>query len=479
MSPHEIGALFVLAALILLLSGMPVAFALGGVSVGFMLGFMPASNLGQLAETLYEGMDNFTLLAIPLFMLMGIAVGRTRAAADLYESIYRWTHKLPGGVGVANVIGCAIFAAMCGSSTATSAAIGAMGIPEMRQRGYSPAFAGALIASGGTLGILVPPSVTLILYGIVVEQSIGQLFLAGIVPGILLASLFAIWVVIKAYHESRGRTRDPDLRIAPPRETGGGAGFGGTGFGDTTGAATTLALDVGPAAAIAVDHFTWRERLESLPRLLPFFSIILVVMVALYGGYATPSEVAGVGAFATLIMVAIVYRCYHWHEIKKILLDTAEYASMIMMIIAMAFLFSYVMSYLYITQSATQWLVSLPMSKWEFLFWIDILVILMGFFLPPVAIVLMITPVIMPGLLAHGFNPIWFGVNMSLVMETGLIHPPVGLNLFVIQGIAPDIKLKDLMIAVLPFLAIILLFIGLFSVFPQIALWLPSLFFHQ
>jgi TRAP-type C4-dicarboxylate transport system permease large subunit len=469
MSPHEIGILFVAAALVLLLSGMPVAFALGGVSVAFMLGFMPASNLGQLAETLYEGMDNFTLLAVPLFMLMGIAVGRTRAASDLYESIYRWTHKLPGGVGVANVIGCAIFAAMCGSSTATSAAIGAMGVPEMRQRGYSPAFAGALIASGGTLGILVPPSVTLILYGIVVEQSIGQLFLAGIVPGILLASLFALWVVIKSYREDHGsRSRN----ATPNGGTGGGAG-------GMTGGATTLALDVRPVAAIAADHFTWRERVESLPRLLPFFSIILVVMIALYGGYATPSEVAGVGAFATLVMVAIVYRCYHWSEVRKILLDTAEYASMIMMIIAMAFLFSYVMSYLYITQSATQWLVSLPMSKWEFLFWIDILIILMGFFLPPVAIVLMITPVIMPGLIAHGFNPIWFGVNMSLVMETGLIHPPVGLNLFVIQGIAPDIRLKDLMIAVLPFLAIILLFIVVFSVLPQIATWLPNLIFHH
>ncbi|MGH7106430.1 MAG: TRAP transporter large permease subunit, partial [Acetobacteraceae bacterium] len=205
MSPGELGILFVVVALILLLSGMPVAFALGGVSVAFMLGFMPPANLGQLAETLYEGMSNFTLLAIPLFMLMGIAIGRTRAAADLYESLYRWTYKLPGGLGVANVIGCAIFASMCGSSTATSAAIGAMGIPEMRKRGYPRGFAGALIACGGTLGILFPPSVTLILYGIVAEQSIGQLFLAGIAPGILLASLFACWVITSSYRRERRR----------------------------------------------------------------------------------------------------------------------------------------------------------------------------------------------------------------------------------------------------------------------------------
>ena len=456
MGPGELGILFVAASLILLLSGMPVAFALGSVSVGFMLVFMPWTNLGQLAETLYEGMDNFTLLAIPLFMLMGIAVGRTRAAADLYESVYRWTHRLPGGLGVANVIGCAIFAAMCGSSTATSAAIGAMGVPEMRQRGYAPGFAGALVASGGTLGILFPPSVTLILYGIVAEQSIGQLFVAGIVPGILLMSLFALWVVIRSYWRDRG------IRVR-------------------AGAAALPASGgrLAPArGAVAAEHFTWRERVESLPRLLPFFSIIGVVMLALYGGYATPSEVSGVGAFATLVMVAIVYRCWRWRDVKNIVLGTAEYASMIMMIIAMSFVFSYVMSDLYITQSTTQWLVGLHMSKWEFLFWIDVLVILLGFFLPPVAIVLMITPVIMPGLLARGFDPIWFGVNMSLVMETGLIHPPVGLNLFVIQGIAPDIGLKELMLAVLPFLAIILGFIVVFSAFPQIALALTHVFFR-
>ncbi len=462
MSPGELGILFVVVALVLLLSGMPVAFALGGVSVGFMLGFMPPANLGQLAETLYEGMDNFTLLAIPLFMLMGIAIGRTRAAADLYESIYRWTYKLPGGLGVANVIGCAIFASMCGSSTATSAAIGAMGIPEMRKRGYPQGFAGALIACGGTLGILFPPSVTLILYGIVAEQSIGQLFLAGVAPGVLLATLFALWVIAISFRRGRNSQR---LGLA----RGGGS----------VGAAIAAGPAEGKSEAIAIEHFTWHDRVESLPRLLPFFSIIFIVMIALYGGFATPSEVSGVGAFATLVMVVIVYRCYHWREVRSIVLGTSEYASMIMMIIAMAFLFSYVMSYLYITQSTTQWLVGLKMPDWEFLFWIDVLIIVMGFFLPPVAIVLMITPIILPGLLARGFDPIWFGVNMSLVMETGLIHPPVGLNLFVIQGIAPDIGLKELMLAVLPFLLIIIAFVVAFSVFPEIALFLPSLVFRH
>jgi C4-dicarboxylate transporter, DctM subunit len=442
-SPHELGVLFVVAALVLLLSGMPVAFALGSVSLVFMLGFMPPSNIQGLAETLYEGMDNFTLLAIPLFILMGDSIGKTRAAADLYESVYRWLYRLPGGLGVANVVGCAIFAAMCGSSTATAAAIGAMGIPEMRKRGYAPGLAGGLIAAGGTLGILIPPSVTFILYGIVVEQSIGRLFIAGVVPGVLLAALFAFWVMFKHHRDvRRGLVRRDAAVVAAQGE-----------------------------------RFTWRERFASLPRMLPFLVIILLVMVTLYGGFATPSEVAGVGAFATLIMVALVYRCYRWSEVRHILLGTAKESCMIMMIIAMAFVFTYVASYLHITQSATEWLVGLDMSRWEFLFWIDILVVVLGFFLPPVAIILMVTPVIMPGLLAHGFDPIWFGVNMTIIMEMGLIHPPVGLNLFVIQGIAPDIELKELLWGVLPFIVIIIAFVAAISAFPQIALWLPNLFF--
>ena len=438
MSPHAIGILFVVAALILLLSGMPVAFALGAVSVTFMLAFMPPANVADLAETLYQGMDNFTLLAIPLFILMGDAVGKTGAAADLYESAYRWLYRLPGGLGIANVIGCAIFAAMCGSSTATAAAIGAMGIPEMRKRGYPGGLAGGLVAAGGTLGILIPPSITFILYGIVVEQSIGQLFIAGIVPGALLALLFAAWVAFKSHRAH-------------------------------------AVAGAGPAR----DTFTLRARVQALPRLLPFVAIITVVMVTLYGGFATPSEVAGVGALATIVVVALVYRCWRWRDVRPILVGTARESCMLMMIIAMAFLFTYVMSYLHITQEATQWLVGLPLSRWEYLLGVDVLVLLLGFFLPPVAIILMITPVIMPGLLANGFDPIWFGVNMTIVMETGLIHPPVGLNLFVIQGIAPDIPLRELVLAVLPFIVIILGFVVLLSAFPQIALWLPHAFFRH
>jgi C4-dicarboxylate transporter DctM subunit len=442
MDVFSIGVLYIGSALLLLLSGIPIAFALGGVAVAFMMLFMPPANVQIIAETLFSELNNFTLLAIPLFILMGSVVGKTRAAADLYESMHRWFYRMPGGLGVANVAGCSIFAAMCGSSPATCAAIGGMGIPEMRKRGYSPGLASGLIAAGGTLGILIPPSVTLIIYGIIVEQSIGKLFLAGVIPGFLLAFLFAVWVVIAFLREKRRAQ----------------AGLGGE-----------KAKEM-----LQVESFSWRERLETLPRLMPFVALILLVMVALYGGFATPSEVAAVGAFGAMALVAIIYRTYEWKNIREILAGTARESCMIMMIIAMAFLFTYVMSYLHISQSATEWLVGLHMSKWAYLFWVNVLLLVLGCFLPPVAIILMVTPVVMPGILAHGFNPIWFGIVMTINMEMGLITPPVGLNLFVINGIAPDIPFREIMRGVMPFIGIMAIYIVLLAMFPDIVMWLPD-----
>jgi tripartite ATP-independent transporter DctM subunit len=334
---------------------------------------------------------------------------------------------------------------MCGSSPATCAAIGGMGIPEMRKRGYSPGLASGLIAAGGTLGILIPPSVTLIIYGVIVEVSIGQLFIAGVIPGIMLTLFFGAYVIFAISKEKQHAESSADGSLS--RE---------------------LLHD---------ENFTWKQRWETLPRLAPFLVLIILVMVAMYGGFATPSEVAGVGALAALIMVVLIYGIYRWEDVKEILSGTARESCMIMVIIAMAFLFTYVMSYLHITQSAAEWMVSLNMSKWVFLFWVNILLLVLGFFLPPVAIILMVTPVVMPGIIAHGFDPIWFGIVLTINMELGLITPPVGLNLFVINGIAPDISFKQITWGVVPFIIIMSLFIVLLAVFPDIAMWLPKLLY--
>jgi C4-dicarboxylate transporter, DctM subunit len=444
MGTLELGVLYLGVTLVLLFSGMPIAFALGASAIGFMYFFMPPMNLEMLAETLYSELDNFTLLTIPLFIIMGAAIGKTRAAVDLYESAYRWMHRMPGSLGVANVIGCTVFAALCGSSPATCAAIGGMGIPEMRKRGYSDALATGLIAAGGTLGILIPPSITLIIYGLITEQSIGKLFLAGIIPGLLLAFLFAVYVVYRASKEIRWANE---------------ALAAGTG---------------GNLKAPVAETYSWRERFEVLPRLLPFVLLISAIMYAMYGGLGTPSEIAGIGAFGAMLLVVLVYKCYRWMDVRAIFLGAAKESCMIMMIIAMAFLFTYVMSYLRITQSTAEWMAALEMSKWAYLFWVNILLLVLGCFLPPVAIILMVTPVILPGIIAHGFDPIWFGIVLTINMELGLITPPVGLNLFVIKGISPDIRNSEILRGVFPFILIMIGFIALLAVFPGIVTYLPN-----
>ncbi|MBK9522624.1 MAG: TRAP transporter large permease [Rhodocyclaceae bacterium] len=439
MSTLQIGLMFGVATFIALFSGMPIAFAVGGVALVFMLLYMPAPTVALIAETLYSELDNFVLLTIPLFVLMGAAIGKSRAGGDLYSSLNRWMGRIPGGLGVANVLACSVFAAMCGSSPATCSAIGSSGIPEMRKRGYSSALAAGIIAAGGTLGILIPPSLTLILYGVVTEQSIGKLFMAGVGPGLLLTALFIVWVVIQ-FRREQARARL---------------------LGDNT-------------EILREEIFTWRQKLETLPRLAPFIAIIVIIMVALYGGWATPSEVAGIGAFASLLMVMVIYGCWRWTDMKAILGGTVRESTMVMMIIAMSFLYTYVMSYLHITQEVATWMVGLPLGKWGFFIATNILLVVLGFFLPPVAIILMVTPIILPALKAHGIDLIWFGVIMTILMEMGLIHPPVGLNLFVINSIAPDIKLRDIIWGTLPFIGLMVLAIFLLSLMPEIALWLPN-----
>src|SRR4051812_7204689 len=206
MSDLTLGALYGAVTLVVMFSGMPIAFALGVVATGFMYFCMPSSSLDTITQNVYEEMASITLLSIPLFILKGAAIGKSRAGADLYSAIHAWMHKVPGGLGIANVLACALFAAMAGSSPATCSAIGSSGIPAMRERGYSPGFAAGLIAAGGTLGILLPPSITMILYAVAAEQSLGRLFLAGIGPGVLMVVLFsayAMWRFRREYAQAK------------------------------------------------------------------------------------------------------------------------------------------------------------------------------------------------------------------------------------------------------------------------------------
>jgi len=443
MSMLALGLLFAAVTLVVMFSGMPIAFALGTVAVGFMYFFMPASSLDTVTQNVYEEMASITLLSIPLFILKGAAIGKSNAGRDLYGVMHAWMQRIPGGLGIANVFTCALFAAMAGSSPATCSAIGSAGIPEMRKRGYSPGFAAGIIAAGGTLGILLPPSITMILYAVAAEQSLGRLFLAGIGPGLLLVALFALY----ASYRFRKEVKSAESAFA------------------SHGQRSAYLEDV---------TFTMRQKFEMLPRVLPFVVLLIGVMVALYGGFATPSETAGLGAVLALLLIAMVYGIWRPSDLKPILSSTVRESTMLMFIIGMSLLFSYVMSYLHISQSAAEWIVSLSLSKWVLLAVILVFVVILGFFLPPVSIILMTAPIVLPPLRAAGFDLVWFGILMTIVMEMGLIHPPVGLNIFVIKNIAPDIPLKDVMWGVMPFVGLMFVAIVLICVFPGIAVWFPT-----
>ena len=439
----QVGIAYCVATLAVMFSGMPIVFALGVVALTFMVLFMPAASVDTIAQNFYEELANVIILAIPLFILKGAAIGRSNAGKDLYSALHAWLYKIPGGLGVANTIACGLFAAMAGSSPATCSAIGSAGIPEMRQRGYSGGFAAGIIAAGGTLGILLPPSVTMLLYAVAAEVSLGKLFLAGIGPGLLLITMFATYSVFRYRKEHRR--------------------------------AVTVASETGVRSAmLAEEHYTTRQKLGMIAWVAPFVTILAGVMVVLYAGWATPSETAGVGAVLALIVIGIMYGIWRPSKLMPIVSGTLRESTMLLMIIGMSLLYAYVMSFLQISQATAAWLIALGLSKWLLLGAILLFVIVLGFFLPPVSIILMTAPIILPPLKAAGFDLIWFGVVMTIVMEMGLIHPPVGLNIFVIKNIAPDIPLSDIIWGTMPFLGLMFVAVGLCCVFPGIVTWLPA-----
>jgi tripartite ATP-independent transporter DctM subunit len=432
MSPLELGLLIGLVTIVLLATGIPIAFGLGFVAVAFLFGFQGLAGLSILAEKFHGGIASFALVALPMFILMGAAVASSPAGRDLYIALDRWMNRVPGSIVISNLGACSVFAALSGSSPATCAAIGKMGIPEMRKRGVPDDLAAGSIAAGGTLGILIPPSITMIVYGVATETSIGRLFLAGVVPGILLTAMFIGWTLFVAWRR-------------------------GWKFGDVR------------------RRFSLREKFEVLPKVLPLLAIIVGILYVLYGGIATPSEGAGVGAVLCLAVVVVVYRMWHGPDLWRVLRESTRESVMIMMIIAASELFSYMMSSLYVTQAVAQGIAALEINRWLLLGLINVFLLVLGCFLPPVAIILMTAPILLPIILQAGFDPYWFAVILTINMEIGLITPPVGLNLFVINGIAPDIKLQTILRGALPFVLLMVLGIVLLCVFPGIVTWLPDL----
>jgi|TARA_B110000977_G_scaffold161457_1_gene206428 C4-dicarboxylate transporter DctM subunit len=434
MDPLMIALIVAVFTLIILFSGIPIAFGLSFVSLVLLVSFEGFQMLEVFAESYYGGIDSFVLLSIPMFIVMGMAVANSPAGKDLYTGLDRWLWRVPGGLVISNIGACSIFAALSGSSPATCAAIGTMGIPEMRKRGYSDQIATGTIAAGGTLGVLIPPSIVLIVYGMATGTSIGRLFLCGIIPGFMLAGLFMAWALFHSYFIDKNSAAALRAKVKP----------------------------------------TLKEKLEVIPRVAPFLAIVAGVLYVLYGGVATPSEASGVGAFLVFVMIAVVYKIYQPKKIWNIVKISMKESVMIMFIIAASHIFAFTLSQLYVTQSLAESMIQLSANKWVIFLMVNVFLLVAGFFLPPVAVIVMTSAILLPVITTLGFDPYWFAIVFTINMEIGLITPPVGLNLYIIKGITPDVSLSEILKGSFPFICMMVLSILILCIFPEIVTWLPD-----
>lgn len=414
------------ALLALLMTGIPVAFTLGILGAGLLA--IDGLPLSMVASTLFGGINDFVLLAIPLFLLMSNLLLRGGIGRDLFVAMQNWVGHWPGGLGIAALLSCGVFSAISGSSITTAATVGTVAIPEMVKRGYSRSLTLGLMAAGGTLGIIIPPSVPLIIYGAITEQSIGQLFLAGVGPGILLIVLFGVYVVIASAIQGKHQ---------------------------------------------AMPRATWPERLAATRRALPTLLLAGTILGGIYGGIFTPTEASGIGASVALLILAAGGRLSRAVFLGAVR-DTVKTTTVIFLIVIGAKIFGQAIT-LYQLPAQLAWLFEDYFNTATLaLLLIAVMLIFIGFFLESMSMLLIMVPVLMPTVIALGIDPIWFGIFFVLLIEVALITPPVGLNLFVIQSLdrAP---LSVVAKGALPFVAIMLGSVFLIALFPQIVLAIPGL----
>lgn len=431
MSNEVIGACGIAVMVLLMILGMPIAFTM--VLVGF-LGFTYMTSLDGglflLSDSFYYQFTSYTMLVIPLFVFMGEIAFRSGISKRIYRTAHTWLGFIPGGLAVATIGACAGFAAICGSSTATAATMGTVGLPEMKKHRYDPAFATGTVAAGGTLGILIPPSIVLIVYGIQTELSIGKLFIAGILPGLLLSSLFTLIILVMCL--------------------------------------------IKPSLGSSAPGSTFKEKMMSLSGTIEMVLLFFLVIGGLLMGWFTPTEAAGIGA-AGAIVIGVVKRSLNWENFKKALLGTTRTSSMVLLILACAMIFSRFLTVSGLPQALATWVGSLNASPYVVLFCIMGIYLIGGCVMDPLSFLIITINIFFPMILEAGFNPIWFGVIIVILLEAGAITPPVGINVYVIKGIAHDVDLHTIFKGIFPFLGAMLLGLIILIIFPDIVLLLPNL----
>lgn len=420
-------AVYTIIILALFALGMPVAFVLmlAGV-LGLLLFLGGPAAFTQIPVIAYKTLDDFVLVAVPLYILMSEILLKGRVGNGLFELGSKWLGHLPGGIGIATIFACAIFAAISGSSVATAVTIGAMAIPEMIRRGYARTTVLGAVAAGGTLGILIPPSIPMILYGSITGESVGKLFLSGIVPGVLMTVLFIGYLIFRCRHMKR------------------------------------------QSAA------SWQERWAVLRENLWGLLLPVLVVGGIYTGLFTPTEAAAVGTFYSLVITFFVYHTVRLQDMGEILADTVKTTSMIFAIMVGAMLFGFILTALQAPQALMALVTDAQVNRWLIFIGINLVLLVLGCVLETVSIILITLPMLYPIVKSLGFDLIWFNAVMLINMELALITPPVGMNLFVIKGISPDSTIGQIIRGSVPFAAIMALEIVLLCLAPQLAIWLPA-----
>lgn len=409
----------------LLLLGVPVAFALGGLGLGMLLlgGFSPLMAPQALLSTL----DGFILLAVPLFLLMSNVLLKGGVGRDLFAAVQAWVGHWPGGLAVATILSCGLFAAISGSSVATAATIGTVAIPEMVSRGYGKRFVYGLLAAGGTLGILIPPSIPMIVFGFVAEESVIALFLAGIGPGLLLVALFVVFAMIYA-------------RLSP--------------------------------TYTPVEKADRQQRIKTSIRALPSLALALLIVLGLYSGAFTPTEAAAVGFAAAILITVFWLRTLTWAAFWEAVKESAITTTAILLIVAGAKVFGKAIALYRIPQDISAFIAANIDGPLVFILLVCAVLLLMGLVFEALSMILIMTPVLLPAAMGLGFDPIWFGIFMVIMVECALITPPVGLNLYVIQAVA-RVSLGEVARGVWPFLALMLVTVAILYLVPDLALYIP------
>ncbi len=430
-----IGWIGIIALVVMIMIGVPLAFAIGIVGV---LGNIVVANYAQTSLQLYQVAftltTEFVLTSVPLFIFMGQLVSSGGIGKDLYEVVHKWLGRLPGGLAVTSVISCAGFGAVTGISAAAVATLGTIVMPEMKRYRYDNGLAAGSLASASTLAILIPPSLAMVVYGIWTSTSIGKLFIAGILPGIFVALVFCAYIV----------------------------------------GACVLNPSLGPRS----EHYPLAERMQALVKLLPVIAIFSLLIGGLYLGWFTPTEGAASGAFAVMVLLAVMRRL-SWAAIVDAARQTAQLSVMVFAILIAVGVFSRFLVLTDVTGQMVQFINAFGLNKYVVLTMIVVLYLILGMFLDGLGMMLLTLPFVFPIIQALGFDPIWFGVIMTIMIEIGLLTPPVGLNCYVLAQIAPHISLGEIFRGVTPFVILTLLCVAALTIWPEIALWLPQQMFGK